>query len=173
MCNCLDYKEEVMQLSPEIKLDLLKTAMIEDRTEIRLIKDRINSICTFITISSFAISSFLLGQKNETAFNISWKFFLLVDISFILLLWVLFMRLKSSLQKARKCLEAREDMIRDMGKIDADNTDKDFDPFQSIDLQSKPRLRDNSLYWIVGVATLVLLMKLVIIIISKVSPNYI
>jgi hypothetical protein len=42
-----------MELSIETRLDVLKTAMQEDRTEIRLIKEQIRSTCPVITASSF------------------------------------------------------------------------------------------------------------------------
>jgi hypothetical protein len=105
-----------MEPSLDIKMDILKVAMQEDRTEIRLIKDKIYSICIFITVSSFAVTAFLLDPKNALKTAINWQFFLLIDISFLLLLWVLFIRLKIDLRNAHKCLEAREDMIRSIHK---------------------------------------------------------
>jgi len=143
----------------EIKMDILKTAMQEDRTEIRLIKDKIYSICTFVTVSSFAVTSFLLDPKNVLKTAISWQFFLLIDISFLLLLWVLFVRLKIDLKNARICLEAREDMIRSTCKEE----DEVFDPFRKVDMQKMPRILENGLYWIVCVASLALAMKLLVV----------
>ncbi len=148
-----------MEPSLEIRMDILKTAMQEDRTEIRLIKDKIYSICTFITVSSFAVTSFLLDPKNVLRTTISWQFFLLIDISFLLLLWVLFIRLKIDLQNARICLEAREDMIRSIHKEE----NEVFNPFPRVDMQKMPRISENGLYWIVCIASLALSMKLIVV----------
>lgn len=148
-----------MKPSLEIRMDILKVAMQEDRTEIRLIKDKIYSICIFITVSSFAVTSFLLDPKNVLKTAMSWQFFLLIDISFLLLLWVLFIRLKIDLRNAHKCLEAREDMIRSIHKKE----NGIFDPFPKVDMQAMPRISEHGLYWIVCIASLALLMKLVVV----------
>lgn len=144
----------------EIRVDLLKTAMQEDRIETRLIKDKIYSICTFITISSFAVTSFIIGPKNESITTIvSWKYFLLIDISFLLLLWVLFIRLKIDLQNARICLEAREYMISNVHK----HNNEIFNPFPAVDMRKMPRISENGLYWIVCIASFALIVKLIVV----------
>lgn len=153
-----------MEPSLEIRLDLLKTAIQEDRIEIRLIKDKIYSICTFITIASFAVTSFLLGPNNELIETIvSWKYFLLIDVSFILLLWVLFIRLMIDLKNARICLEAREDMICNVHMHNREI----FNPFPAFDMNKVPRISENGLYWIVCIASLALMMKLVVVVAIK------
>lgn len=148
-----------MEPGSEIRMDILKAAVLEDRTEVRLIKDKIYSICTFITVSSFAVTSFLLNPENVSRAAIKRQYFLLIDISFLLLLWALFIRLKIDLQNARICLEAREDMLRNMHKKE----NKIFDPFPKIDMRKRPRISENGLYWIVCIASLALAMKLAVV----------
>lgn len=142
----------------EARLDILKTAMQEDRTEVRLIKDKIYTVCTAITAFSFAVTTFLLDPKNPLG-AIGWPFFLLIDISFLLLLWVLFARMKLDLDNAHKCLDAREDLIRHV----SEETAQPFDPFPRVEPGRKPKIREDGLYWIVGTVSLVLTMKLVVV----------
>jgi hypothetical protein len=107
-------------LEVEIRADFLKTAIVEDRQEIRLLKDRIYQIAALVTVSSFAVTAFVLG-------NSAWPhrrlFLLVADSTFLVLLWASFLPLKHDLDGARKCLEAREDMVT---KLSTDETG----PFQ-------------------------------------------
>ena len=124
-----------------MKDDFLWTAWQEDRTEIRLIRDRIYSICIFITVASFAVSAFLLGKDKPLLKEWS-PLFLLIDISFVSFLWVIFSLLKKDLSNARKCLELRERLIRDQLANNAVCTD----PFLPA-LTEKPGIRENALYF--------------------------
>lgn len=148
------------RLSIETKIDILKIALQEDRTEIREIRDRIYSICTLVTVSSFAVTAFLLDPKTDSKIGASWQFFLLIDLSFILLLWVLFVRLKIDLRSVHMCLDAREDMIR---RIQQEDQNEFFDPFPKVDMKAKPRIAEKGPWWIVGAASLALATKLAVI----------
>jgi len=152
-----------MKLTLDQKVDILKTAILEDRTEIRLIKDRINSICTLVTVSSFAVTAFMLDKKSALPTGHAWQLFPFVDVSFLLLLWVLFIRLKISLGYATRCLEAREEMLRTV----ATDAKKPFDAFPPIDMTQKPRISENGFYWIIGAATLILLLKLITVVMMQ------
>lgn len=71
-----------------------------------------------------------------------------VDPLFLMLLWISFFRLKVDLGAARKCLEAREDMIPLLG------TDQEpQNIFQSADLRGQPRITDLDLLWLLGFGT--------------------
>jgi hypothetical protein len=145
-----------MMLPIEVRAEFLKTAMLEDRKEIRLLRDRIYQVSSLLTVSSFAITSFL-AQRGPM---VSRLFFLAVDGSFFALLWVSFLRLKRDLRYARRCLEAREGMIRNLG---VEKPDDVFDPFPAIDLIIRPRITDNDLYWIVSFVSVALLAKLLLV----------
>src|SRR2546428_14032157 len=105
-----------MPVPLEIRADILKALMQEDRSEIRLLKDRIFSVCSVLTVSSFAVTAFLFGTPQTLGKKWNQAFLLLVDVSFIALLWMLFARLKIDLTSARQCLQVRERMIRDLDK---------------------------------------------------------
>jgi hypothetical protein len=96
-----------MSLQLETKLDLLKMAIQEDRTEIRLLKDRIYKICTLVTASSFGVTSFLLINDTKPGVSAATSLLPLVDASFIAVLWAVFLRLKIDLSMAHCWLEAR------------------------------------------------------------------
>lgn len=141
----------------DARVELLKTAMQEDRTEIRLIKGQIYNLCSFVTVSSFAVTAFLFGPP-QLAPQLGRPFLLLIDVSFIVLLWTLFARLKIDLTNARKCLQARERLIRQLDRHD----DTPFDPFPDA-RQETLTITENGLYWLAGLATFALLGKLTLI----------
>ena len=143
----------------EIKADLLKTLMQEDRNEIRLIRERIINTISFITVSSFAVTSFLISSKNITSQQKLSLLTSLVDVAFLLLLWMIFLRLKEDLKNARRCLELREELIQDLPSSQADN----FQMFLSTDNRKAPKILDNELYWLVSVASIAVIVKLVVI----------
>jgi hypothetical protein len=147
-----------MTLRTEIRADILKTLMQEDRAEIRLTKDRIYTLCSLLTVSSFAVRAFLLGGPQPLARGWSWSFFLLIDVSFIVLLWALFAHLKRDLTHARKCLQVREKMIRNLAKDDQHL----WDPIPDASGE-RLTIREGGLYWIVSLATVALLFKLAIV----------
>ena len=143
-------------LDVQIRADLLKTVMLEDREEIRLLKGRIYELCSIVTGLSFAVSSFVIGRGHPS--HNRWLFFLLCDLSFLGLLWVLFLRLKRDLDVARKSLETREDMIRNLGT----EREGSFNPFPPVSWAEKPRISENSLYWIVWLATVAITTKMLV-----------
>ncbi|MGO9096072.1 MAG: hypothetical protein ACLQGV_12685 [Bryobacteraceae bacterium] len=155
--------DEVRILPLQIRADFLKSAVLEDRTEVRLLRDRIYQLSAFITVSSFAITAFLIRPENSRLKN--GPLLLGVDVAFLALLWVAFARLKIDLRNARKCLEGREDMIRALG------TDKEpvpFDPYPSFEAKAKakakPKMSDRDVFWILAFATVALLLKLAIVV---------
>jgi hypothetical protein len=122
------------------------------------IKGRIYDVSSWLTVSSFAITSFLL--QRQTHFPNSRLFYLVIDVAFLALLWVSYVRLKIDLWNARKCLEAREDLIRGLAN---DPEGNEFDPFPYVALDTQPRLRDNGLNWIVLFASVALVLKLLVV----------
>jgi hypothetical protein len=143
-------------LSVEIRADFLKTAISEDREEIRLLKERIYQIAALVTVSSFAVTAFVLG-------NSAWPhrrlFLLVADGTFLMLLWATFLPLKRDLDGARKCLEAREDMIPKLGLAETEP----FQVYVPVPLGQPARMRENALYWLLSLATCALLLKAVVV----------
>ena len=146
-----------MKVPFDARVELLKTAMQEDRNEVRLIKAQICNLCSFLTVSSFAVTAFLFGPP-QLAPKFGRLFLLLIDVSFVVLLWALFARLKIDLTNARKCLQARERLIRQLDQHD----DTPFDPFPDASGETLT-IRENGLYGIAGLATMALLGKLALV----------
>lgn len=142
-----------MDMSPETRAELVRSAIQEDRTEIRLIKDRIYGNVTFITVSSFAITAFLLGKDAP---RIRHWLLPMIDVSFIVMLWVIFWRLKTDLDITHVCLEHREGMLRNL-------SEEPFDVYGNVDQGKKPKISENGLYWIVAMASIALIAKLLVV----------
>ena len=147
-----------MELGIEIRADILKTAMQEDRNEIRLIKDRIYASCSALTLAAFAVAAFLLGRPESAGNHRLLYFLALVDLSVITLIWAVFKRLQADLLNARKCLQARERMIRNLKEIDG----HDWNPFPNAS-KEKVTIKETSLYLEPTIATFALLLMLVFI----------
>jgi hypothetical protein len=143
-------------LSPEVRADLLKFAMQEDRTEIRFLKERIYNLTSFIAVSSFAVTAFVVGKDgawSRAALWDSWPLFAAIDSAFVLLLWAVFLMLKKDLDGAHRCLEMRQKMIPHL----ADPGD-DFNVFRPCGTKASD-ITESSLYWVVSLATLAMLGK--------------
>lgn len=142
-----------MKISPDTTADILKTFIQEDRTEVRLLRDRIQNITATLVLASFAITSFLVKdlQSKSKEINIySW----VVDALLVLVIIVHFSRLKIDLLKLRKALKARQNLLC---SID-DTKQQDIDPFPD-PKDTLPDIRDRDLYWYVGLAISIILMK--------------
>jgi hypothetical protein len=143
-------------MKTEIRANLLMTAIVEDRKEIRLLKDRIYQLTGTVTISSFAVTAFILGRA---AWPHRRLFLLFADCAFLVLAWAAFLPLKRDLDATRKYLEAREDMIPDLGK---DETGP-FQPFPKVRADREVRIKENGTSWFVSLATAVLVLKAMVV----------
>jgi hypothetical protein len=129
-----------MKTSIEIRADILKTLMVEDRNEIRGIRASIYNVTTLLATASFAITAFLLGQKVSSAPCMC----LMTDGLLILLLWIFFLRLKRDLHRGRQCLIARQQLIKNLG---TPTEPDDLDVFPDARDQ-KPDVTDSELWWL-------------------------
>ena len=133
-------------LKTEIRAQLLNAAIHEDRQEIRTIKDRIYQIATLVTVSSFAVTAFVLGRQDMPHRNV---FLFITDFAFLVFLWASFLLLKRDLNTARSCLEIREQMIPELGKDD----DAPFQPYVEVPPEMKPQFGEKALYWVLALVT--------------------
>ena len=129
-----------MKTSIEIRAELLKTLMTEDRNEIRGIRTSIYNVTSLLATASFAISAFLIGQKSGHLSVIS----LMTDVMLVLLLWLFFLRLKQDLYCCRQCLVARQNLIKALG---TPMEPEDFDPFPDA-RALRPDVTDSELWWL-------------------------
>jgi len=134
-----------MKTNIDIRADVLKALMIEDRQEIRGIRSSVYSVVTLLSTASFAITSFLLGQKNSHTSLMC----LVTDGLIVALLWVFFVRLKKDLYCCRQCLVARQNLIKNLGTT---SEPEDLDPFPDA-RTIKPDVTDSELWWLPSLAT--------------------
>jgi hypothetical protein len=155
-----------MGLSLEAKADLVMDAIKEDRSEIRIMTERIYTVASSITVSSFAITSFLIGLhaggRNQVT-TLGWPFFVIIDAAFLIMLWGLLLRLMRDVAIGQLFLEARENMLRNL-YITKDLDRQPFDVFSAVDITKKPKIHHNNLYWILGSSTGAIIVKLAAVI---------
>jgi len=146
-----------MKANIEIKTGVLQVLMLEDRQEIRSIYSMVYNVVTLLSTASFAITAFLL-RRGKMAIEAP-LMCLATDGLIVLMLWVIFLRLKEDLYSCRQCLEARQDLIRNLGT--AKDTE-DLDPFMEVS-GKPPAIKDLELRYLPALATAAILAKALII----------
>lgn len=141
-----------MNISIEVKSSLIMAAIQDDRVEIRTIKDRIYSNIIFITVASFAVTSFLIGKDAPESFGYMLP---VIDVSFLAMLWIVFWRQKIDIDVCHLCLESREEMLKNLAM-----KEQPFDVFSAVPWGIKPKINENGLYWVISMATLALVIKM-------------
>jgi hypothetical protein len=144
-----------MKTSIEIRADVLKTLMVEDRTEIRGIRASIYNMTTFLATASFAITAFVLVQKIPSGSRIC----LMTDGLLMVLLWAYFLRLKRDLYNGRQSLVARQRLIRNLGTA---NEADDLDPLPDA-RKEVPDVTDSELWWLPILTTAAVSVKALIV----------
>ncbi len=145
-----------MKASIEIRADLLKVLMTEDRNEIRGIRASIYNVISLLATASFAITAFLLGQMFVYDASV---ISLLTDGLLILILWVFFLRLKHDLYCCRQCLVARQNLIKALGTA---KEPEDFNPFPDSQAE-KPDVTDSELWWLPILTTAAVAVKALVV----------
>lgn len=133
-------------LSIETRADLLKALLVEDRNEIRGIRAAIYSLTTVLVTAGFAITAFLYGKdaiRNASA--LAWT----TDALTVVMLWIVFLRLKRDLYACRQCLVARQNLVL---QLPAANASDPFNPFPDARRET-PDVRDTELWGLPILAT--------------------
>lgn len=144
-----------MKANIQIKASILSTMMSEDRQEIRDLRSAIYNIVSLLTLSSFALTAFLLEKKPVT--NLA-HICLLADILILVFLWVFFARYKADLHHCRQSLKIRQELIC---KLDEGDTG-DLDPFPDAS-RVIPDIRDAELWWLPVLATVGIVIKMMVV----------
>jgi hypothetical protein len=146
-----------MKAGIETKASILQVLMLEDRQEIRGIYSMVYNIVTLLSTASFAITAFLLG-RGKIILEMP-LVCLVTDGLIVLMLWVLFLRLKKDLYSCRQCLVARQKLIMNLGKA---NDPEDLDPFSGADKET-PDIKDLELKYLPAMATAAIFIKALVI----------
>lgn len=145
-----------MSLSENLKIDVLKTLMQEDRTEARIIRARIETVVWSIVVASFAITAFWLKPPSQAGYLLRW-IVLLSDVSLLLAIIIVFSRSKRDLRYHRMAQKARQDLFLQI----ANGSNVKFDPFPDV-RQIKAYLKDRDMFWILSAAIGLMLLKTVV-----------
>jgi hypothetical protein len=153
-----------MKISQDTAADILKTFIQEDRTEIRLIRDKIQNVTATLVLASFAITSFLIQDQDQdqgqgqgqtkSIVAYSWA----VDALLILTIAVHYLRIRIDLLKLRKALKARQNIL--IGIINSEQ--QHINPFPNAQ-NIEPDIHDRDLHWYVGLAIALILIKSLVI----------
>jgi hypothetical protein len=146
-----------MKGSLSIKADVLKTFIQEDRNETRIIRDRIQNITSSIVVASFAITAFLFGKIDAQITEKAKHYSALVDLLLIFLILASFLLLKRQLVHARKALIFRQNLLNSL----TDDDQIDVNIFDNPE-RADPDIRDSDLNWFVGLAVLMVILKVII-----------
>ncbi|MGB7911146.1 MAG: hypothetical protein WCF59_02870 [Desulfobaccales bacterium] len=147
-----------MKARLEIKADILTAFIKEDRTEIRIIRDRIMNTTSSIVVASFAITAFFYSRQDNTLLNNLRNYASVIDVGLIGLIFALFIVMKRSLYYGRKALMARQKLLNDLNCVD----DIDLDPFL-VPEDTEVNITDNDLSVLVGFALLILVAKVIFV----------
>jgi hypothetical protein len=139
----------------QIKAAVLSAMMSEDRQEVRSLRSSIYNIASLLSLSSFALTAFLLEKKPMTnPVNIC----LLADILILVFLWVFFARYKTDLYHCRQGLKVRQELINGLDENDT----SDLDPFPDA-TKVVPDIRDTELWWLPILATAGIIIKMAVL----------
>jgi hypothetical protein len=152
-----------MKVNVEIKAEMLKVLMSEDRKEIRGIRASIYNILSLLAGLSFVASPFLTDKFRSLPRSI----IPITDGVIIILIWVIYNRLKADLYCCRQCLEGREKLIKNLDETDT----SDLDPFPDFS-KEEPKITDSELLLLPRVATTLIALKslLITILYHGISP---
>jgi|KBSSwiStaDraftv2_1062776.scaffolds.fasta_scaffold655350_2 hypothetical protein len=148
-------------MEDEAKANLVSAAISEDRTELRLLKDRIYSTTALVVTASFGVTAFLLGDKAGINIeNVSFKlrlFSTIIDGALLLVLWILFLRLLVDLKAGQLWLEARQNVLDELTQ---GHPLKEPLRIYAMDFGDSLGISHNSMYWIAASASAAIVIKL-------------
>lgn len=144
-----------MKTTVEIKADILKTTMLQDRQEIQQLRSSVYNVISSLTVASFALSSWLFASRPPVARTMR----LATDLLMIVFIWVIFLKLKRDVGQARIGLKFRQNLITDLGTPqDHDELNVFANPYE-VYPDIKRDIKDNDLYWIPLMASAIILSK--------------
>jgi hypothetical protein len=151
------YEVIAMSLSGEATAKLLMHAIKEDRTEIRVMKDRIYANTSLITVASFGLTPFIWKEAPRAD---RWLWFVLTDGGLLLVLWVLSFKLVKDVNLGQRYMRLREEMLHDVQKGELPPASALV--FSGGGEHMKPGIRHRGLHLVVTVASLAILAKLAV-----------
>jgi hypothetical protein len=145
-----------------VKADILKAMLADDRQEVRTARSLVYSVTSAFIIASFTLTSFLLKPDstpsgNQT--NRSDRIIFMIDLLIIPVMWVIFGALKRYVMHAQQCVRLRQQLINGLDE----NTNADTNLKVDMPALDPPDVKHHDLWWIPGIATVVIVLQLIII----------
>lgn len=136
----------------EAKTSVLVAMIAEDRREIRELRSSVYNVISLLTAASFGVTAFLAKSPGFPAGRF---FAAATDAAFIMFVWFLFCVMRRSLNLGRRCLKARQNLLRGLDESDRGS----LDPFPDVSGVTLD-LKDTDLWWFPLLATVAILVKL-------------
>jgi len=116
-----------MLIPNDLDAKLLADFIKEDRTEIRLIKNRIYTYIQVLIGASFTFTAFFIGKSMDKGVvnltpNVK-EIIVFTNIAFLVISWIIFYFQNKDLQFVRRCLTDREKKLEAMGVNYFENCD--------------------------------------------------
>lgn len=152
-----------MRINSTSTADVLTTLIQEDRAEVRIFRDRAQTVCYTLVLASFAISGFLIGNVHLPPHQLRYMT-LMIDLYLVGAMFVLFWRTRHDLAFLRKAMKARQILLNDLHEGELE----EVNPFPPA-ITMKPGITDDDLYWVVGLSAVVVLIKTVAVSLTAAS----
>lgn len=155
------HEADHMKASIEIKADILKAMMADDRQEVRAARSLVYSVNSAFIIASFTLTSILLKpdlSSGAVQARRADHIIFMIDILIIPVMWVIFGVLKRYVTHAQQCVRLRQDLINDLNEKDTE-VDLNIAPWP----KHPPDIKHNDLWWIPGIATVVIALQVIVI----------
>jgi hypothetical protein len=150
---------QFMNVNPEMRFDILKSLMLEDRQELRGI--RVSMYKILLLLAGLCYASMVKELRTTLPDRV-------IDVIIFILVWIVFAWRMVDIKHCRQCLEAREDLIKELDQSVKDPGD--FNPFvdaryelRSTNVKRKTRVKDRELWLLPILATVAIGFKFLII----------
>jgi len=144
-----------VKASVQVKADILKAMLAEDRQEVRTARSLIYSMTSAFIIASFTLTSILLKPDSTPDSGQSQKavhIVFVMDACIVPVIWVIFGVLKRHVRNAQKCVRLRQRLINSL--------DDSVQPYPDLDIAPTPTeppdIRHGDLWWVPIIATVMI-----------------
>jgi hypothetical protein len=149
-------------LTQEAKAKIVLDVIREDRAEIRFQEDKIYNMISAMTIASFAITAFVMGNKSLLTSSFGLILLPIADLALIAVLCTTFITLRRNLDFAQLFLEGRERLLRRITTAASDAATEPFIVYENFDLTIGPQIKHAGPRWIFRVSIVVLALKAIV-----------
>ena len=151
-----------MKVRVEVKADILKAMLAEDRQEVRSARSLVYSMTSAFIIASFTLTSILLRPDSAPSPMQSQRtvhIVFIMDACIVPVIWVIFAVLKRHVTNAQKCVRLRQRLINGL--------DDSIQPYPDLDIAppalDPPDIKHRDLWWVPIIATAMISLQALVI----------